>query len=141
MHLISEIFYIDMKCGMICLSQAAQLPVINRRKRSPTFYESSNISLNISYLVITKIFVLFCEFLAQIFKYTNLELQQYLLITLRKIELILIGGSGKEQTKVDFISFMISYLLYNMFASFQKEIFEEPYYMILDIFPFLLCWL
>ena len=64
-----------MKCGMICLSQAAQLPVINRRKRSPTFYESSNISLNISYLVITKIFVLFCEFLAQIFKYTNLELQ------------------------------------------------------------------
>ena len=71
----------------------------------------------------------------------NLELQQYLLITLRKIELILIGGSGKEQTKVDFISFMISYLLYNMFVSFQKEIFEETYYMILDIFPFLLCWL
>ena len=66
-----------MKCGMICLSQAAQLPVINRRKRSPTFYESINISLNISYLVITKIFVLYtlCEFLAQIFKHMNLELQ------------------------------------------------------------------
>ena len=66
-----------MKCGMIFLSQAAQLSVINRRKRSPTFYESSNISLNISYLVITKIFVLYtlCEFLAQIIKYTNLELQ------------------------------------------------------------------
>ena len=133
--------YRDTKCGLICLSHAAQLPVLNRRKCSPTFHESSNISLNISYLVITKIFVLFCEFLAQIFKYTNLELQQYLLITLRKIELILIGGSGKEQTKVDFISFMISYLLYNMFVSFQKEIFEETYYMILDIFPFLLCWL
>ena len=66
-----------MKCGMICLSQAAQLPVINRRKRSPTFYESSNISLNISYLVITKIFVLYtlCEFLPKIFKDMNLELQ------------------------------------------------------------------
>ena len=66
-----------MKCGMICQSHAAKLPVINRRKRSPTFYESSNISLNISYLVITKIFVLctLCEFLPKIFKAMNLELQ------------------------------------------------------------------
>ena len=87
-----------MKCGMICLSHAAKLPVINRRKRSPTFYESGNISFNISYLVFTKIFVLYtlCEFLPKIFKDMNLELQCYLLITLRKIELILIGGSGKE---------------------------------------------
>ena len=39
-----------MKCGMICLSYAAQLPVLDGRKYSPTFNESSNISFNISYL-------------------------------------------------------------------------------------------
>ena len=43
-----------MKCGMICLSHAAQLPVLNGRKRSPTFRESSTIAFPI--LVITKIF-------------------------------------------------------------------------------------
>ena len=60
-----------MKCGMICLSHAAKLPVINRRKRSLTFYESSNISFNISYLVLTKIFVLYtlCEFLPKIYEF------------------------------------------------------------------------
>ena len=55
----------------------SQTSRINRRKRSPTFYESGNISFNISYLVFTKIFVLYtlCEFLPKIFKDMNLELQ------------------------------------------------------------------
>ena len=47
---IRNFLYRDMKCGMICLSHAAQLPVLNGRKCSPTFNESSNISFNISYL-------------------------------------------------------------------------------------------
>ena len=42
-----------MKCGMICPSHAAQLPVLNGRKCSPSFHESSNISLNISYHILT----------------------------------------------------------------------------------------
>ena len=42
--------YRDMKCGMNGLSHAAQLPLLNGRKCSRTFHESSNISLNISYL-------------------------------------------------------------------------------------------
>ena len=45
-----NVLYRDMKCGMIRLSHAAQLPVLNGRKCSPTFYESSTISFNISYL-------------------------------------------------------------------------------------------
>ena len=57
-HLISPIqwvifrnfLYRDMKCGIICQSHTAKLPVLNGRKCSPTFYESSNISFNISYL-------------------------------------------------------------------------------------------
>ena len=52
-----NVLYRDMKCGMICLSHGAQLLVLNRRKRSQTFHESSTISFNISYLIITKIFV------------------------------------------------------------------------------------
>ena len=40
-----------MKYGRNCLSYAAQLPVLNGRKCSATFHESSNISFNISYLV------------------------------------------------------------------------------------------
>ena len=40
----------DMKCGMICLSHAAQLPVLNGRKCSPKFHSTFPI------LVITKIF-------------------------------------------------------------------------------------
>ena len=39
-----------MKCGMICLSNAAQLPGLNGRKRSPTFHSTFPI------LFITKIF-------------------------------------------------------------------------------------
>ena len=42
--------YVDRKCGTICLSHTAQLPVLNGRKCSPTFHESSNILFNISYL-------------------------------------------------------------------------------------------
>ena len=45
---IRNFLYKDMKCGMIC--HAAQLPALNGHKCSPTFYESSNISFNISYL-------------------------------------------------------------------------------------------
>ena len=45
-----NVLYRDKKCGRNCLSRAAQLPVLNGRKRSPTFHESSNISFNISYL-------------------------------------------------------------------------------------------
>ena len=39
-----------MKYGRNCLSYPAQLPVLNGRKCSATFHESSNISFNISYL-------------------------------------------------------------------------------------------
>ena len=42
--------YRDMKCGRNCLSHAAQLPVLNGHKSSPTFHESSNISFDISNL-------------------------------------------------------------------------------------------
>ena len=53
----------DMKCGIICLNHAAQPQELNRRKCSPTFHESSNISFNISYptIIITKIIA--CKYL------------------------------------------------------------------------------
>ena len=48
--LLRNFLYRDMKCGIICLSHAAQLPVLNGRKHSPIFHESSAILFNISYL-------------------------------------------------------------------------------------------
>ena len=52
--------YRDMKCGMICLSQAAQPPVLNERKRSRTFHESSTISYFGYYLNLLFYLNLFC---------------------------------------------------------------------------------
>ena len=46
-----NVLYRDRKFGRNCPSHAAQLPVLNGRKCSATFHESSNISFNISYLV------------------------------------------------------------------------------------------
>ena len=41
--------YRDKKCGRNCLSHAAQLPVLNGRKHSPTLHVSSSILLKISW--------------------------------------------------------------------------------------------
>ena len=48
-YLCIENFWLDVS-EIICLSHAAQLPVLNGCKCSLTFHESSNISFNISYL-------------------------------------------------------------------------------------------
>ena len=48
--IVRNFLYTDKKCERNCLSHAAQFPVLNGRKRSPTFHESSNISFNVSYL-------------------------------------------------------------------------------------------